>query len=171
MKKLKSQKGFTLVEMLACVVMLMLLAGICSAGTSVAMNSYNMSLFESNSQMVESTLELYMGDIIRHGIVKEETDPDNPTEKKLLITNPSYGIYDGWIELVDGHIYVRKTKEDAEGMKLLAGKNYTQALKIKEFKLEYDSTEKTVKGKYTIESTVVADLDKECGFTYKIITD
>jgi prepilin-type N-terminal cleavage/methylation domain-containing protein len=171
MKKLKSQKGFTLVEMLACVVMLMLLAGICSAGTSVAMNSYNMSLFESNSQMVESTLELYMGDIIRHGTVKEGTDPDNPTEKKLLITNPSYGIYDGWIELVDGHIYVRKTKEDTTGMKLLAGTNYTQSLKVNDFTLNYNEAEKSVTGTYKIESTVVAGLEKKCDFTYKLVTD
>jgi len=150
MKKIKSQKGFTLVEMLACVVTLILLAGICTTGTNLAMNSYNRSLFESNSQMLESTLSLYLGDILRHSQPKVETDPVTGV-KTIKITNSIYGMYDGWIDLyagasdsgVDptGRIYIHKV--DDVGVKLLSEKVYTNTLKISDFAKKLPSSSRS----------------------------
>ena len=171
MKKLKSQKGFTLAEMLICVVTLLLLAGICTAGTNVAMNSYNRSLFESHSQMLESTLDMYLGDILRHSSFELDTtiaDDEKPIKK---ITNPSLGIYNGWIELsTDGRFYVYKSEVDTEGVQILSEKVYTKALKILNFELKYNESKEYVTGKFTIESTVVSGLAKECEFKYRIVT-
>ena len=58
MRKIKNKKGFTLVEMLVCVVTLLLIGMIVSAGTNLAMFSLRESTFESNSQMLESTLNM-----------------------------------------------------------------------------------------------------------------
>ena len=184
MKKLKNQKGFTLMEMLICVVTLLILAGICSAGSNIAMNSYNRSLFESNSQMLESTLTQYLGDIMRHATLKTQdiTPPEGGVAGDIKaiqsITNKSYGIYDGWIDLETkpdatsvgtdtGRIMVHKTPDDSVGMKLLNEKVYTKALKISGFKLEYDSSKQCIIGTYNIESTVVPGLARECSFKYR----
>ena len=173
MKKLKSQKGFTLVEMLACVVTLILLAGICGAGTNIAMKSYNESLFESNSQMLESTWNMYPGDIIRHASMELQADADpasSENRKIKSITNVSYGMYQGKFSLTDGRIYIHKTGADA-GMRLLSEKVYAQALKISDFELEYNETGEYVAGSYTIESTIISDLKRNCNFKYKVVID
>ena len=171
MKKLKNQKGFTLLEMLACIVTLLLLVGICTVGTDVAMNSYNRSMFESTSQMLESTLNMYLGDIVRHSSLELDTTvagDEKPIEK---ITNPSLGIYNGRFELSgDGRIYIYKTDADPVSVMLLSEKVYTKALKIKDFELKYNEVEKYVTGSFTIESTVVADLKKTCDFKYRMVT-
>lgn len=171
MKRLKSQKGFTLVEMLICVVILMLLAGICNAGTNIAMKSYNESLFESNSQMLESTMNMYLGDILRHATFKLESTPlANGNKKVETLTNDSYGIYGGKFSISsEGRLYLHKTDLDTSGSKLLNEKVYTKALKISNFRLEYNETERFVTGGYTIESTIISGLKKECSFTYKIV--
>lgn len=172
MKKLKSQKGFTLAEMLICVVTLLLLAGICTAGTNVAMNSYNHSLFESNSQMLESTLDMYLGDIIRHSTLELETiSLENGNKKVKTITNPSCGMYEGWIDLSsEGRIIVHKTEVDTTGVMLLNEKVYTKALKISNFELEYNEAGEYITGRFKVESTIVSGLAKECEFKHRIVT-
>jgi len=172
MKKLKNQKGFTLVEMLVCVITLLILAGICTAGTNIAMNSYNRSLFESNSQMLESTLDMYMGDIMRHCTPQlEATSVESGNKKVKSITNTFYGMYEGWIDIsADGRFFVHKTEVDTTGVQLLSEKVYTKALKISDFELEYNETKKYIVGSYTIESTVVPGLKKQCDFKYRILT-
>lgn len=194
MKKWKSQKGFTLAEMLICVVILILLAGLCNTGTNLAMRSYNESLFESNSQMLESTLNMYLGDIVRHAELELETtllmNPIESGNKGIKsITNSDYGMYEGQIVLEDGRIYVYKlgvpstetpstetpstetpsTEADNTRTRLISDKVYTNALKISDFRLEYNETGKYVAGRYTIESTILSGLKRECNFKYKVV--
>lgn len=184
MKKIKGQKGFTLVEMLACVVTLLLLAGICTTGTNLAMNSYNRSLFESNSQMLESTLETYLNDIMRHATLElgealpaPEADPSDPeasrtgNKKVVSITNPSYGMYGGWVDVSDeGRFYIHKTEADTLGVQILSENVYTGTMKISDFSVQYNETGKYVTGSYTIESTVVSGLSRECSFKCRVQT-
>ena len=66
MMKQKRSKGFTLVEMLACVVTLILLGLTGSVALNMATQSYWASVFESDSQLLESTIDLYIGDILRY---------------------------------------------------------------------------------------------------------
>ena len=176
MKKLKNQKGFSLVEMLVCVVIVLLLAGICTTGSNLALDSYNKSLFESNSQMLQSTLDMYLGDILRHSTLEVETTPLlNGNKEVKSVTNTSYGMYEGWIDsLCDGtekgQIYIHKKGDDITGVKLLSEKVYSNTLKISGFTLEYNETENYIKGGYKIESTVISGLEKECSFAYRILT-
>lgn len=168
MKKIRNQKGFTLTEMLACVVALLLLAGICTMGTDLAVNSYNRSLFESNSQMLESTLNTYIGDIVRHA--KFEVDASQNIKS---ITNSLYQMQKGRIAVAaDGRIYIYKDESDVTGVLLLTENLYANTLTISRFELRYyiDGNGKYITGSYTIESTVVDGLSRECEFEYRIAT-
>ena len=172
MKKIKSKKGFTLVEMLACIIALLLLTGICTMGTNMALNSYNRSMFESDSQMLESTLDMYLGDILRHSTLELETQAlENGNKKIKNLTNMSYGIYQGMIGVSDdGRFCVYKTPTDTTGVLLLNENVYTKTLKISDFKLEYNEVGQYVEGSYTIESTIVEGGAIECDFLYRIAT-
>lgn len=171
MKKLKSKKGFTLLEMLACVVTLLLLTGICTMGTNLAVNSYNRSMFETDSQSLEATLEMYLGDLLRHATIElEEEDFESETKVIKSITNMSYGVYQGKLKLEDGRFYICKTPTDETGVLLLSENVYTKTLKITEFYLEYNEAGQYVTGSYTIQSTVLEDAKVECDFTYRIAT-
>lgn len=175
MKKLKNQKGFTMTEMLACVVTLLLLVGICTVGTNLAMDSYNKSTFESHSQMLESTLDMHLGDIIRHATIEwDETQPLEGGKYKIKsITNLLSGINQGMIGISDdGRFYIYKTPADTTGASLLSDSVYTKTIHIKDFSLEFykDEEGQYVTGSYIIESTVVDDVEKKCEFTYRIAT-
>lgn len=168
MKKLKDQKGFTLTEMLFCVVTLLLLAGVCSMGTDMALNSYNRSLYESNSQMLESTLNTYLSDIVRHATFEVDAD-----QKVKTVTNSMYKLKKGRIGVSDdGRIYLYKDERDTTGVSLLSENVYTKALKIEGFELRYDKDEdgEYITVFYKIESTVLDGVAKECDFKYRIAT-
>lgn len=168
MKKLKNQKGFTLTEMLSCIIALLLLTAICTMGTDLALNSYNRSLFESNSQMLESTLNTYFGDIVRHATFELDDE-----QKVTTITNSIYKLRKGRVGISDeGRILIYKNESDTTGVLLLNEKVYTNALKVSSFKLQYnvDGNGQYITVLYTIESTVVEGLTKECEFEYRLAT-
>lgn len=172
MKKLRSKKGFTLIEMLACVVTLLLLTGICTMGTNLAVNSYNRSMFETDSQTLESTVDMYLGDILRHATLELEENTLLSGNKSIKnITNMSYGIYQGKILIKDdGRFYICKTPTDEDGVLLLSETVYTKTLKITEFHMEYNEAGQYVTGSYTIQSTLLEDAKVKCDFTYRIAT-
>ena len=107
MKKLKNNKGYTFVEMMACVVILLLVALISGTGMNLALNNYNQQIFESDSQMLEATLNMHLGDILRHTTSVTEADG-----AVTGITNSSYQIYNGAITVEDGVFYIVKNAED-----------------------------------------------------------
>lgn len=168
MKKLKNQKGFTLTEMLSCVLALLLLTSICTMGTELALNSYNRSMFESNSQMLESTLNTYLGDIVRHATFELDDE-----KKVKTITNSMYKMKKGRIGVSDeGRIYIYKNESDTTGVLLLNENVYTKTLKVSKIELQYkvDDNGQYITVLYTIESNVVDGLTKECDFEYRIAT-
>ena len=118
-KKITNNKGFTFVEMLACVITLLLLAGVVSAGSDMAMKSYNNSLFQSDSQMLESTLDMYLCDMLRHANnVKTISDGaifQTPGAKEVeSFTNLSYNISEGIVEVSeeDGYIVYKNIDDE-----------------------------------------------------------
>jgi len=104
MKKLSKKNGFTLIEMLACTVTLVLVATTCATCMQVAVKSYQTSLYESNSQMLEATLSLYMKDILRFAsgveLDKKEEDGVDIYEVAAL-NNPSYQMVGGMLAVAD----------------------------------------------------------------------
>lgn len=180
MKKIKSNKGFTFVEMLACIITLLLIAGIVSTGMDLALKSYNESMYESDSQMLESTLNLYICDILRHATVDEANDLQEIAgeEEKLVtgFTNVAYQIYGGNIKVLEkddeggGAFMVYETKNNA-GVMLVGANVYANTLYISDFTLKYNEEKHYFTGSYTIKSTILKDANRKCTFTCRTIAE
>ena len=172
-QKIRSSKGFTLVEMLACVVILLLMGVVCSTGINLANNSYQVSLYESNSQMLESTLDSYLGDILRHATsVQTETDGD----MVLYFTNESYQMYDGWISVSPreedaGGMFIICRDRDTTPSLLVSGNVYAETLYVEGFTLHYDADTQLFTGTYVIKSMILDDMARECEFAYRAVAE
>jgi len=177
MKKIKNTKGFTLIEMLACVIVLLLIGGICSSGMSLATRSYNESIYESDSQMLEDTLNLYLCDILRHATSVQVVENDAIEEKDVIsFTNVAYQIYDGHIEVSErieehGGTFLVYESSNGQGAMIVGENVYAETLYISDFVLKYNPEKKYFTGYYTIQSAVVEDLEKKCEFTCRTIAE
>lgn len=178
-KKLKNQKGFTLIEMMACIVTMLLLSGICSTGINFALECYKQSVFESESQMLKSTLDLTINDILRYA-----TDVKTGEANKVTgFTNTMYQIAGGMIEVptTDANknkfvVYnlpkkVANTDPEPTIYLLVGDQVYGDNLYIDTFELTYDTATHCFEGTYTIKSTVVSDASKTCKFTCRTISE
>ena len=166
MRKIKNKKGFTFVEMLVCVITLLMVGGICATGTGISVKSYQQSRFITDSQMLASTLDLSMGDVLRYASDIKESDG------KIIFTNNYYQIEDGYMEVTDvGRIQVHKTSNPNFSnwvLALVSEKVYAEDLFVRDFTLGY--ADGIFSGNYTIGSNIIPEEDwKECEFTYRTI--
>lgn len=174
MRKIRDKKGFTLIEMLACVVTLLLIGMIVSTGMNLATMSLRETTFESDSQMLESTLNMYIGDILRHATdVKEDATG-------VTFTNDAYYIDAGTLTIdlsvsdISGAGYLVYTssldEEGSVGTRIVNEGAYAGALYIKDFSLIYDENKGVFHGSYIIVSSAT-DTTKTCDFSYRTIAD
>jgi len=179
MRKMKSQKGYTLVEMLACVITLVLIGLISTTCMNFAVTCYQQSLFESDSQMLEDTLNMYIGDILRHATAiqteEEDIDPAVPGERYVVaFTNSAYQIYEGRIEVpekvedVGGNFLVYESK-NGQGNLIAGEMTYAKTLYVDEFILKYNINTGIFTGYYTIKSTVLETASRTCTFVYRTV--
>lgn len=181
MRKLASKKGFTLVEMLACVITLLLVSMICSTGMNFALNVYQESVFESENQMLESTLNLYLGDILRHAAgVNTESVPISAAEPEVKrvtsFTNAGYQIYEGYIEVStrsgnDGGRFMICPKVGNESIPIVNRSVYGNNMYVTDFVLGYNENTGMFYGTYKIKSSISDEFSKECTFVYRTIAD
>ena len=174
MKKLKSKKGFTMIEMLVCVVTLILLCMIVTTGSNLATMSMNASLFESESQMMKATLDICIGDLLRHATdVREEEDG------RVIFTNDAYFIDDGYIFIqtkdsgITGAGYlVCSSNIDLSTTGLLVANRgiYVNGMYIKDFELDYHEDTHVFTGSYVIVSKLTT-ATKKCEFSFRSIAD
>lgn len=166
MKKLKSKKGFTLIEMLVCVVTLMLISLICTTGMNMASQSYNKSMFESNSQALEYMLNTSIGDMLRYSkdVTVEEDD--------IFFTNEVYNINNGKLLVEDGYFTILRDKDTTQKALIVAATNYVGGMYIEgsSFTLEYDPSTKVYTGTYKIKSNLTSQ-ERLVEFTYKSIIE
>ena len=182
MKKLNRQNGFTLVEMLACTITLVLVATTCATCMEVAVKSYQASIYESNSQMLESTVSLYMKDILRFASnVQLDKKEENGVEiyEVTALNNPSYQMVGGMLTVgdsgeEDGRIVVfdRPLGEEGCNQTLLIGKNvYAGNLYIDDLLIQYNVSTKCFEGTYTIKCTILPESKRECSFACRSVID
>lgn len=171
MKKLKNKKGFTLVEMLTCVVTLLLIGLICSGGMKLAMDSLRTTTFDSNSRTVEAALDIYISDLLRHAS-DVSMGPEGVT-----FTNQAYYIKNGTLKIdttgsnVTDAGYLVCTGGSSAPERMLANKGiYTDNLYIKNFALSYDETTGIFTGGYEIVSSDT-DSVRVCSFSYRRIEE
>ena len=168
MRKFKiNQNGFSMVEMLACVVTLLLVGGICSTGMGITIKSFQESRFESDSQMLDSTLNMLFSDIFRYatGVT---------TEQGTRFSNIEYGIENGTIIIGDeegenkGYFFIQRNPSAVTHM--LIGENvYAENLYVSDFVLSYNEATGVFNGSYKIKSKVRSDLSRECSFSFRRI--
>lgn len=116
MKKLKNNAGFSLIEMLAAVAILVILVVGMESGLNAGTKAYSDSLFESNSGALSGILNTALGDILRYsediavnpGLSGEVGAPEGfedahgsfiPPEKAgFAFTNYEYGVRAAYFE-------------------------------------------------------------------------
>lgn len=175
MKKINDKRGFTLIEMLACTVTLMLVGMICTTGIKLAMKSYEESVLESNVQSLESTLELYIGDILRYAdpasveTIEVSDEAGNTLSQVSAFTNSNYQMYSGMIKTNSNGYLVCTSIHNNGKETLLVGKNaYGDILSINNFFIYYDKITGVFTVKYEISNTLNATR-RPCEFSYRTI--
>lgn len=163
MKRLKNKHGFTLLEMLACVVTLIMITLICTAGLNLSVKSYNESLFVSNSQMLESMLHTSIGDVLRYA------DSVNVTETGVTFHNGNFDVTEGYFKVNDKGYVILAGAGNMENL-LVGSKAYADGLRVDSFQLAYDAATNVFTGSYTIKSTVVAQT-RQVTFSFKSILE
>lgn len=108
-KKLKSKRGFTLVEMLAALLVVVMMSLMMSVGASVGAQVQREATFVAESDILASTLNTAVGDMLRYSVIKPVDDVDTTNamttedesgvKKSCLFDNDSYGIVGGKILL------------------------------------------------------------------------
>lgn len=150
MKKLRNQNGLTLTEMLCTVIIVLLFSSLVAVGANAAVRSFRISMADSQAQELCSTLTTAISDKLRYctvetdavfiqGVGYVEAAPD-----KIFTLNPdSCQVYLG-------------------GKKFLGAYAYPEGLKVKDFSVSYDDTEKVFNVQFQIEDrrdTKLAEAD------------
>ena len=130
MKKLRSQSGMTLTELLCSIVILLLVSQLMAAGVRFSVKTYRDSMAASQAQVLCSTLTTVVSDKLRYcGTVSEDggqifiQDMGNVTEGE-----------DGKVFSInaDGELMLGENK-------ILGSRSYPEGLRVKSFNMEYDA--------------------------------
>ena len=134
MKKLRNQKGLTMVEMLATVLIVLLFSGLLAVGADAGVRSFRTSMADAQAQELCSTLTTALSDKLRYCTV--ENDPNR-------IFFQDVGYVDGTIGDIfsvndDGQLELNKKR-------FLGKAAYPQGLKINSFSINFADNTFTVK--------------------------
>lgn len=151
MKRKRSSRGFTLAETLAALVVVILLAMSVQIGTMTALRARTVSRFQSESEILATTLNSALGDML-HYATCARYDGAGGT---VYLNNPGYGIVNGQILAKDGRLYVNATTglsasdPNATLLTLTGAGAYTD-LTVSGFKMLYDKDNCLFYGSYEI---------------------
>lgn len=161
--KLRDKQGFTLVESLAAVVAVMLLAAILAVCLSAATQVFKKSVFVSESEILAASLNTELSNILRY------SKGDIDDEGTVRFSNASYMAEDAYFS-VDDYIYLNEDAiegtQDATSVNLVNRGTYT-SLVIKDFFLEYNIATRVFTGGYTIQMKDDPSLNKAVMFSFK----
>lgn len=139
MKKLRNQNGLTLTEMLCTVIIVLLFSSLVAVGANAAVRSFRISMADSQAQELCSTLTTAISDKLRYCTVE--------ADNTVFIQGVGYvkGPADEIFTVNDsGQVYLRENK-------LLGAYAYPEGLKVKDFSVEYNDTERVFTVKFQIE--------------------
>ena len=137
MKKLRNQNGLTLTEMLCTVIIVLLFSSLVAVGANAAVRSFRISMADSQAQELCSTLTTAISDKLRYCTV--ETDAVF-IQGVGYVKGPAKDIFTA----DSGQVYLRENK-------LLGAYAYPEGLKVKDFSVEYNDTERVFTVKFQIE--------------------
>ena len=127
--KIKSKKGFTLVEMLCTVIVLLLITSLMAVGVQLAVRSLRTLVMDSESQVLCSTIRASVSDELRYS----GTTTVNGGNISFFSQNYGEGVEYSTNE--DGQILLG-------GNKILSSKSYTYDMRASVTLKSYDSTSK-----------------------------
>ena len=168
-KKLKSSKGFSLLETLVALIIVLLVASCVTIGISASNRVYKRSLFVSESDLTASTIDIALSDVLRYAYNINCADDTNTVAS---FSNKNYSIEDGHFVIKQGFLYINTTGEPDDKIgdylkPLIGGSTYT-ASKMIDFQLNYNDGEFT--GSYTLQSKMYSDLSKTFTFSFRTIS-
>ena len=139
MKKLRNQNGLTLTEMLCTVIIVLLFSSLVAVGANAAVRSFRISMADSQAQELCSTLTTAVSDKLRYCTV--EADNTVFIQGVGYVKGPAKDIF---TVKDSGQVYLGENK-------LLGAYAYPEGLKVKDFSVEYNGTERVFTVKFQIE--------------------
>lgn len=164
--KTKKNKGFTLIETIAAMIVVVLISIVMVQGITSAISVYDRSTFISESQTLTSTINTEISDILRYAKFDYNDASGNPR-----FTNYNYSIEKGTFTLVHGRIKIVPKDKDITPDKytdLLAENTYS-TLNIENFKLSYKDG--VFSGSYKMSSSKIKVDAKTYTFYFKTLND
>lgn len=177
MKKIASKSGFTLIEMLATLLILVFLILGIDTGMDSAVRVYDEAKFEANSASMANIVNTSLGDILRYSdnltVAEENTSFKDSAgtivpNVEFVFTNYEYGVRDAYFSLKDSAnkedgILRMRNLENGNVVELVNTGAYPD-MKIGDFHLEYkalgkDENGNTTGGYFTVEYTVFSKKD------------
>lgn len=150
MKKLRNQNGLTLTEMLCTVIIVLLFSSLVAVGANAAVRSFRISMADSQAQELCSTLTTAVSDKLRYCTVE--------ADNTVFIQGVGY-VYrsaDKIFTVNDrGQVYLGENK-------FLGAYAYPEGLKVKDFSVEYNGTERVFTVQFQIKDrreTKLAEAD------------
>lgn len=154
MKKLRSSGGFTLMEVLASILILTFLIIGMGPGMKTALSVYRQSAFQSGSTALIGTLNATLEDVLHFA----EDIEKSPEDGSVTFTNLDYGLQRAhflcWTA-TDTDAPTIITVHDSRGDRPLLPAGSYPNMQLTAFALAYENGVFTVS--YTIQSTVVDD--------------
>lgn len=182
MHRLHNKRGFTLVETLAAIIILVLLSGVVGVGVQTALKSYNTLTFASESDILSSTLYTALSDILRFSQWVPPEDEDSASDDTVHFTSSKkHGIVNGSLLVLQGKIAVDPENsanggtnsegggaagnpDESESYYYLINAGAYSNLRISDFKLEYKDG--VFSGYYIIENKG-GTLQKKVEFAFR----
>ena len=170
MKRQRNKRGFTLAETLAALVVVVLLAMSVQIGTMTALRTRTASRFQSESEILATTLNSALGDMLHYATCAKYI----ATQELLYINNPGYGIVNGQFVVKNGQLYVNVTTNfsadsaDATLLTLTGAGAYTD-LTVSDFKIEYLWLDCMFTGSYVIHGPEQAE--KKIEFAFRALNE
>ena len=130
---LRTQSGFTLVEMLCAIIVLLLISGLMAVGVQLATNTYAKEVSYSEAQVLCATLRTNVSDELRYSGTTTVSDTG-----EISFFSQNYGEGVSFSTNEDGHVLLGENK-------LLSDKAYPYATKAYVNVTSYDATTRIFK--------------------------
>lgn len=163
-RKLRSRRGFTLIEAVVTTLIMSLVGLAITAGTQSAIGAYNDSLFVSESDLLVNNMEIAMSDVLRFASYTGTSD------NVVHFSNEEYGIKGGCFVLENGILFVtfKNTSDEIQDKKVqVINRSSYSNLRIVSFSMTYDPDTTVFEGSYTLQSKGDKTLERKIPFCFR----